>query len=124
MCEQRYVCDCQQIVEVIPQIPLKKGLSKHVRGLINYRGLFTPVLDFTNLCSGKPAPCYLSTRIILFKREEQLLGLLAERVTDAIDKEISAFQPFLEERFVKGVAQEGKEVLYQLQVDLLFDLLQ
>jgi chemotaxis-related protein WspB len=133
--EERYACSCDQIVEIIPQVPLKKivQVQEYVSGALNYCGVPIPVVDFTQLCGKRPSVPYLSTRIIIFRRDkegtaEQTLGLLAERVTDTIDRDPKEFVnsgfTLREDNYIGGVAQDTEGLIYHVLIDELFDAVQ
>ncbi len=130
--EERYACICDNIVEIIPQVPLKKiALApEYVPGLLNYGGMPVPVVDFSLLCAGRGSASYLSTRIIIFRRQienrpEETLGLMAERVTDTIDRNpmdfVSSGFSLREAKYVGGVINDNQGLIYHLLIDELFD---
>ena len=132
MGEERYACICDPIVEIIPQVPLRKitQAPDYMPGLLNYGGMPVPVVDFTHLLVGRPSVPYLSTRVILFRREQdgghqETLGVLAERVTDTIDREPSEFVNsgfnLRESRFIGGVVNDPQGLIYHVLVNELFD---
>lgn len=93
-----YAIDSSHVAEVIPKVPLKKihHVPNYVVGLFNYRGAIVPVIDLCYLIQNKPSRSYLSTRIIMvrFPRKDnavQHLGLMAERVTETLNKPESEF---------------------------------
>lgn len=86
--EDRFVFDCEQVLEVLPYLALKPILQapKGVVGLFDYRGKLTPVIDITELSLGRKAHTRVSTRIIVVSYQDSLgkfhpLGLIAENVT-------------------------------------------
>ena len=88
---ERFGLDATNVIEVIPVVSFRKApqASEHVAGLINYRSTIVPVIDFSSLLSGHPAPFLFSTRIILIDycggdNVHHILGLLAERVTETL----------------------------------------
>lgn len=97
---ERYAIAAQRVVEVVPFLALKKlpQSQRGVAGMFLYRGRPVLALDLCELTIGRPAQEHFSTRIIIINYstddgEEQLLGLIAERVTDTMkrtEKEILA----------------------------------
>jgi chemotaxis-related protein WspB len=63
----RYALDANEIVEVLPRVPLKTvpGAPLWVAGLFNYRGRTVPVIDLASLALGRPSSHHMSTRTIL-----------------------------------------------------------
>lgn len=96
----RYALDSTQIVEIIPLVSLKKipHAPEPVAGLLHYRGQLVPVIDLSQLIQGRPCRHQLNTRILLVHYPDRtetshILGLLAERVTETIQKNKKDFLP-------------------------------
>lgn len=89
--KERYGIEAIKVIEIVPLIELKKvPLSDAlIKGLFNYRGTPTPVLDLCQLFEQRNCDNSLSSRIILIEHilDSQLsstIGLVAEKVTDVI----------------------------------------
>ncbi len=96
--QEQYALEAAHVIEVIPRLPLRTqpGAPDYVAGLLNFRGDVVPVLDLGTLTLGAPCPRQLSTRIILIHYAlksgmKRVLGLIAESVTDAVEKEPDQF---------------------------------
>jgi len=81
--------DADRVIEVVPLVGLRAlpRAPAHVAGLMNYRGIATPMVDLAALLTGHGARNHMSTRIIVvpFKGPDgtdRPLGLMAERVTE------------------------------------------
>ncbi len=101
----RYAIAGSQIVEVIPYLHIEKLASQPelIPGIINFRSVPVPVVDLSLLLTDKPCRRRLSTRIILTrynaenaappKSASQIVGLLAEDVTESVNiSKSGAFQ--------------------------------
>jgi chemotaxis-related protein WspB len=118
-----YAVDVTRVVELIPRVELRPlpHAPLYLAGLLSYRGRVVPVIDFGLLLGGAPCRDCLSTRIILVNntpeaavpsREEDddveadrirhgpvreqrsdLLGLIAEQVSDLTQVEASQVIP-------------------------------
>ena len=91
--DERYAIDSKQIVEIIPQLSLRKlyQAPKYVAGVFNYRSRIVPAIDLCYLIGDYPCRHCLSTRIIIVNYPmpdgaTRYLGLIAERVTDTLHK--------------------------------------
>ena len=98
--DERYALDVRNVVEVIPLVALRRvpRAPKHILGVFQYRGRVTPVLDLCALATGKRAQHVMSTRVIVVDLavdggRGQLLGVAAERVTDAVEMAAASLQP-------------------------------
>ena len=110
--QERYAIPARRVHEVVPLVLLRfcPGAPGYVAGLLNYRGSAVPVVDLSRLLAQKPSAPRLSTRIILADYasrgagKNRLIGLMAEEVTQTVEKDESEFaQP--------GVAAEGAPFL-------------
>jgi len=91
--DDSYALDAAQISEILPllritPVPLAPA---GVAGLINYRGRSVPVVDLRQLMLGEPARSHISTRLILVRHGEHLLGLIAEQATEMMSREAASF---------------------------------
>ncbi|GAC1449002.1 MAG: chemotaxis protein CheW [Chamaesiphon sp.] len=96
--DERYALEIEHVVEVFPMVALKKlhHAPDYIAGLFNYRGRIVPAIDLCTLIHGNPCRYYLSTRIILINyldsdQTEHLWGLIAERVTETLNKSETDF---------------------------------
>jgi chemotaxis-related protein WspB len=97
---ERYLLDSSEVAEVLPLVEVKRipRAPAGVAGVLRFRGDTVPVVDLGLVALGRAAERRLSTRIILAhyataRGEKQLLGLIAERVTDTLRRERSDFAP-------------------------------
>ena len=102
----RYAMDCQSVVEIVPQVSLKEvpHAPKYVAGLFNYRGTIVPVIDLRELIQRIPCQPHLSSRIVLVDYSRitgatngprEILGLIAERVSEVREKPKSSTRPIV-----------------------------
>jgi chemotaxis-related protein WspB len=106
-----------KVIEIIPALTGRKipHVPDYVTGLINFRGIVTPVIDLGRLHLGKPSSPFLSTRIILAGYDDdhgirRIVGLLAERVTDTFSCRKEDLQP-------PGVRTDGTRYLGEILLD-------
>ena len=93
-----YALDSSQVVEVIPRVALRKvpHAPSYITGTFNYRGAIVPIVDLCSLIQGSPSRSHLSTRIIMVNyrgndNQDHCLGLMAERVTETLNKPHTEF---------------------------------
>lgn len=93
-----YALEARKVIEVVPLVTLRAcpGAPAYIAGLANYRGTGVPVVDLGRLVEGTPCAVYLSTRIILTPyagegNQQRVIGLLAETVTNTVEREESDF---------------------------------
>jgi chemotaxis-related protein WspB len=95
----RYALDIRQVAEVLPFVDMRPVLHAPagVAGIINYGGVPVPVVDLSELLLNRAAHRRLNTRIVLVHypgRDDSthLLGLVAERATEAVRREPADFR--------------------------------
>jgi len=91
--KDRYALAATQVVEVLPLVHLKQipQAPRSVAGVFNYHGSPVPLIDLTELALERPSQTKMSTRIILTHYVDEignkhLIGLLAERVMETVQK--------------------------------------
>ncbi len=128
----RYAIDTRQVVEVLPPITAKRipRAPACVAGLFDYHGASVPLLDLGVLGTGQPAASRLSTRIILVDYPDprggtRLLGLLAERVTDTVQRDRSEFHStgvvLADAPWLGPVASDSRGMLQWIELGQLLD---
>lgn len=126
--EERYALDCRQIVEVVPLVALRAlpQAPEYIAGVFNYRSGVVPVLDLCRLVRQQSCAAHLSTRIILMDYagdSSHLLGLMAENITETIDREISTFLPpgvtVADAPYLGEIAAEGNEMIQCIRAEHL-----
>ena len=96
--EDSFAIDTRNVVEVIPLMNLQSliGAPEYVAGIFNYRGASVPVIDLCRFFKDENSNRFYNTRIILvnYKLADQnhVLGLIAENVSDVIQKDESQLQ--------------------------------
>jgi len=133
--EVMYVIKCDRVREVAPMVALKTmpHAPACVAGLFNYRGMIVPVIDLHQLIHGTPCQLRLSTRIILVEALKQdgtiyTFGIMAERITEAINKPESDFVPpgiiMPDAPYLGGVMMENREMIQLIDLERLSASLQ
>jgi chemotaxis-related protein WspB len=91
--KDRYLLNARQVIEVLPLIRILRvpQAPREVAGLFNYRGTFVPAVDLTQVMLGRPSRQRLHTRLIVVSYTDgggaaQHLGLIAERVTETLER--------------------------------------
>lgn len=133
--EKRYALQCEHVVEVIPQVTLTSlaHTPDYVTGLLNYRGVPIPVVDLCQLVEGRFSSSRLHTRIIVLEVPESkgrvhMLGLVAERVTEAVKLERSLFTDtgiaIQEAPYLDGIMTKKNSLIQLMLIEPLLEMLQ
>jgi chemotaxis-related protein WspB len=94
-----YALDTARVLEVLPLCALRAvpHVPRAVAGVIDYRGRTLPVIDLSELLSGRPAVSRLSTRLVIVDHRdaggrERSLALIAERCTRMLSCQAADFR--------------------------------
>lgn len=92
--DERYGVEATKVIEVVPLIALRKIplADQCIRGIFNYRGHPTPVVDLCQLFEKRDCVNNLSTRIIIVEYTaltgiKRCIGLIAENITNVMSCE-------------------------------------
>jgi len=95
--KDRFALRCADVVEVVPRVHLRDipKAPPYIPGMFTYRGAIVPVIDLCILLWSTPCADRMSSRIILVRqpRGTKVIGLYAERVTEAIELDTARAAP-------------------------------
>jgi chemotaxis-related protein WspB len=139
--QDRYVLDTQHIISVVPLMKIRKAdeisakVPQYMRGYIYYKNQTVPVVDVTELVSGKKSNPYLSTRIALIsypsgKIGDEIVGFIIEKATEVVNIKEEDFSRDSVENAVKvesvsytgPVARTSEGLVRQLNIQKLIEL--
>ncbi len=123
-----YAVDCDRVVEVVPLVVLKgiPHAPTHLAGVFDYRGRIVPVVDLCVILARRPCAIRLSSRIVLVTAPvagggNDLVGLLAERVTETVKKEPGDFARLRDELdvmpYLGGISTGPGGMIQELLID-------
>ncbi len=98
--DTRYALDAADAIEIVPRVdfrPIPRA-PDFIAGVFDFRGAIVPVIDLCARLANAPAARVLSTRVILVRYTDrrgapQILGLMAEEVTQAERASPEAIRP-------------------------------
>lgn len=132
--EERYACACDQVLEVVPRIPLKQvtHVPNYLAGLLRYGASLVPVVDFAQLRDARSCLNRLSTRIAILQEEvsskeiPRLMGLMAEQLTETLDQQPSDFAQhnmvFKNAPYLTGVLGDDRGLIQLVDMKKLFEV--
>jgi chemotaxis-related protein WspB len=120
----RYLLDARQVIEVLPLIRITRirEAPPEVSGIFNYRGRFIPAIDLTQVIQARPSRQRLHTRVIVVSYADegggaQSLGLIAERVTETLERDPADFGASgISLPHLGTVAHDGAGVVQRIEV--------
>ncbi|MEJ8546467.1 chemotaxis protein CheW [Brevibacillus borstelensis] len=123
--DEEYGVDVNQVksIEKLEHITRVPRTPAFVKGVINLRGVVTPIIDLRNRFSLEEADYTESTRIIIVAVGELEVGLIVDAANDVIDIPVNAIEPppevvgGVEAAYLRGVAKLEKRLLILLNLD-------
>ena len=119
-----YGLDVGWVREIIPwqQITRVPRTPPFVEGIINLRGHIIPVLDLRRRLGLPEGERDRRTRIVVVEREETVVGLVVDAVSEVIRLPAAAIEPpaqvlAVDAGFVQGIARHGDRLILVLQPD-------
>lgn len=112
-----------QSIEKVLHITRVPGTAKYVKGVINLRGVVTPIIDLRTRFGLDELPYSDSTRVIIVSLETMDVGLIVDAANDVIDLASESIEPApavvgtVEADYVNGVAKIGKRLLILLKLE-------
>jgi chemotaxis-related protein WspB len=125
-----YLLDTADVAQVLPLLDITRvpHAPIGVAGICNYHGAPVPVIDLGELVAGEPAKRHFSTRLILVRYpdhagQKQLLGLIAEKVTQTVTHAVTEFNPpgiaSNAAPYLVSVCAVGRRLLQRIEVSKL-----
>lgn len=112
-----------QGIEKLMHITRVPKTAKYVKGVINLRGVVTPIIDLRERFGIPVADNEETTRIIIITTDEMEVGFVVDSANDVIDIPVSSIeqQPEVvgsnEVDFISGVAKLENRLLILLHLD-------
>lgn len=104
----------------ITRVPKTPG---YVKGVINLRGVVTPIIDLRERFGIEIPQNEESTRIIIISLEDMEVGFVVDSANDVLDILSNSIEPqpevvgSMEEEFISGVAKLDKRLLILLRLE-------
>ncbi|MFD2371317.1 chemotaxis protein CheW [Brevibacillus sp. GCM10020057] len=123
--DEEYGVEVNQVksIEKLEHITRVPRTPKFVKGVINLRGVVTPIIDLRNRFELEDCVYSESTRIIIVAVGELEVGLIVDAANDVIDIPVDAIEPppevvgGVEAAYLRGVAKLDKRLLILLNLD-------
>ena len=119
--------DIVQSIEKVLSITRVPKTPAYVKGVINLRGIITPIVDLRERFGLTPKEMDDRTRIIIVTLDEYDVGLIVDAANDVLDIPVNAIEPqpevvgSVESDFISGVAKVEKNLLVMLNLDKVLE---
>ena len=110
-------------IEKVLHITRVPNATNYIKGVINLRGVVTPIIDLRARFELAEQEYTESTRIIIVSVDEMEVGLIVEAANDVIDIPIENIEPqpdvvgTEEAEFITGVAKVNKRLLILIDLE-------
>lgn len=114
--------DVVQGIERVISITRVPKTPSFVKGVINLRGVVTPIVDLRERLGLEPREMNESTRIIIVSLEDYDVGLIVDGANDVLDLPFEAIEPqpevvgAIELDFISGVAKVDNRLFVMLEL--------
>ncbi|KAA0547916.1 purine-binding chemotaxis protein CheW [Bacillus sp. BGMRC 2118] len=125
LADEEYGIPVQQVqsIEKVLHITRVPGTAKYVKGVINLRGVVTPIIDLRIRFGLEEMPYNDSTRVIIVTLETMDVGLIVDAANDVIDLQSESIEPApevvgtVEADYLNGVAKLDRRLLILLKLE-------
>jgi len=126
---KEYAISVHQVMSIeknmhITRIP---NIAPFVKGVINLRGVVTPIIDLRLRFNLEEVPYTDSTRIIIVMLDDMEVGIIVDSANDVVDVETSKYEPAPETiggnevDYIKGVVKLENRLLILVDLEKVFD---
>ncbi len=123
--KEEYVIPVDKVrsIEKLLTITRVPRTANFVKGVINLRGVITPIIDLRKLFGMKEEPYTENTRTIIISHEDYEVGMIVDAANDVIDIPIHSIEPQPEVigamtvDYIDGVAKIDDRLLILLNLE-------
>lgn len=123
--DKEYAIPVNQVrsIEKVEHITRVPSTEKFVKGVINLRGVITPIIDLRTRFELEEESISDSTRIIIVGFNDLEVGFIVDLANDVIDIPASSIEPtpeivgVEEAEYINGVAKVGKRLLILIDLE-------
>lgn len=123
--EKEYAIPVSQVsaIEKVQHITRVPNATPYVKGVINLRGVVTPIIDLRLRFDMNEVEYSDSTRVIIVLLNEMEVGLIVDAANDVIDVQVEDIEPppvvvgVTKAEYISGVVKVEKRLLILLDLD-------
>lgn len=129
LADKEYVIPVSQVqgIEKLIYITRVPKTPSFVKGVINLRGVVTPIIDLKNRFGLGESSLSESTRIIIITLDDMNVGVIVDSANDVLDIPVDSIEPQpevvggMEQDFIAGVAKIDSRLLILLHLNLVLN---
>lgn len=127
--DKEYAIPVSQVkgIEKVGHITRVPKTKTFVKGVINLRGVITPIIDLRTRFNFEQEIFDESTRVIIVSFKDLEVGFIVDAANDVLDIEASVIEPtpevvgVEEATFINGVAKVGKRLLILIDLEKVLE---
>lgn len=128
--EKEYAIPVSQVrsIEKLQHITRVPRTTDYIKGVINLRGVVTPIVDLRNRFGIDELENTESTRVIIVALDQMEVGLIVDAANDVIDIHTDAIEPppevvgITEAGYINGVVKLEKRLLILLDLEKVLNV--
>ncbi len=129
LADKEYVIPVSQVqgIEKMMDVTRVPKTPAHVKGVINLRGVVTPIIDLKLLLGLEENEMTEATRIIIISSEDINVGVIVDSANDVLDIPLDSIEPQpdvvggVAQDFIAGVTKIEKRLLILLHLHLILN---
>ena len=122
---EEYGIPVQQVrsIEKVQHITRVPRTASFIKGVINLRGVITPIIDLRIRLGLAELSVNESTRIIIVSNEDMDVGFIVDAANDVIDLGEDTIEPapdvvgYVQAEYIKGVAKLEKRLIVMIDLE-------
>jgi purine-binding chemotaxis protein CheW len=123
--DEEYGIPVQQVrsIEKFQHITRVPRTAAYIKGVINLRGVVTPIIDLRKRFGLEELPYTESTRMIIVSMNDMEVGFIVDAANDVIDIHQDIIEPALEVvdsvkvEYIQGVAKLDKRLIVMIDLE-------
>ncbi|MBD8068278.1 chemotaxis protein CheW [Bacillus sp. PS06] len=127
---EEYVIPVEKVrsIERLQKITRVPRTKKFIKGVINLRGVITPIIDLRKLFDMDERPYSDHTRIIIITQEDYEVGLIVDAANDVLDLPSDSIEPqpdvvgAVKVDYIDGVAMIDDRLLILLNLEQVLEV--
>jgi purine-binding chemotaxis protein CheW len=129
--DKEYAIPVNQVrsIEKLEHITRLPKTPAYVKGVINLRGVVTPIIDLRSKFGLSASITNDSSRVIIAGSEDKEVGLIVDAANDVLDVSKEAVEPspevvgVVEAEYIGGVVKKDRRLLILLHLDKILEAL-
>ncbi|XXM73541.1 chemotaxis protein CheW [Lysinibacillus sphaericus] len=129
--DKEYAIPVNQVrsIEKLEHITRVPKTPVYVKGVINLRGVVTPIIDLRSKFGLSASIATDSTRVIIAGSDDKEVGLIVDAANDVLDVSKEAVEPppevvgVVEAEYIGGVVKKDRRLLILLHLDKILEAL-